>query len=657
MSICPPATLLLKHFCSEGHLTMANVLKILFLVVMAAWVTRVTNASGQDQIPTEKGVVDRLDTPPFSPYAGRSYPTRVLWGDTHLHTAVSVDAGTMCRLGQEDAYRFARGEEVTTTGGLRAKLSRPLDFLVISDHAEMYGLMPQLLNGDPDILATEKGRRWYQMINTGSRDQIFDAAMEIISTLKDKEPPIKGEKLVRKAWLNYTALADRYNEPGKFTALIGYEYTTRGGFNLHRNVVFRGGASEANQTLPFSQYDSQNPEDLWRALATLQKQTGAEVLTIPHNGNLSNGRMFSVLANDGSPLTREMAELRARMEPIIEVTQIKGDGEAHPLLSPNDEFADYETWDKSNLDGTELKKREMLQYEYGRSALRLGLQLEKKLGVNPFKFGMIGSTDAHTAVSSIEEDNFFGKHSGVEPEPGRWEHEVIRSSVDPGLTVLGWQQAASGYAAVWATENTREAIFDAMKRKEVYATTGSRMTVRFFGGWEFSNDDANNRHPANVGYEKGVPMGGDLTNPPAGKGPTFLVGALKDPYGGNLDRVQIIKGWLNADGSTSEKIYDVAVSDGRKIGPDGRCKQAVGNTVDVKNATWKNTIGAPELITVWTDPEFDSEQHAFYYARVIEIPTPRWTAYEAKRFKIQLPAEVPMTTQERGYTSPIWYTP
>lgn len=611
----------------------------------------------QDQIPTKEGVHQKFDRPQFSPYAGRNYPTAVSWGDTHLHTAVSVDAGTMCRLGQEEAFRFARGEEVTTTGGLRAKLSRPLDFIVVADHAEMYGLMPQLLSGDPEILATEQGRRWYDMIQTGEYDQIFAAAMEIVGSLQKPDPPFKSDRIVRAAWQKYTALADQYNEPGRFTALIGYEYTTRGGFNLHRNVVFRGDSSVANRTIPFSQFDSQNPEDLWKALAKFQEATGAEVLTIPHNGNLSNGRMFSVLTNDGNPLTRELAELRASMEPLVEVTQIKGDGEAHPFLSPNDEFADYETWDRANLDGSELKKKEMLQYEYARSALKIGLQLEKKLGINPFKFGMIGSTDAHTAISSIEEDNFFGKHSGVEPEPHRWEHVVISSALDPNLTVYGWQQAASGYAAVWATENTREAIFDAMKRKEAYATTGSRIMVRFFGGWEFVNEDANTRQPAAVGYEKGVPMGGDLRSAPPGKAPTFLVAALRDPYSGNLDRIQIVKGWLKADGTTAEKVYDVAVSGGRQIGADGRCKQPVGNTVDIQNATWKNTIGAPELIAVWKDPEFDSKQNAFYYARVMEIPTPRWTAYEAKRFGLDLPQEVPMTTQERAYTSPIWYTP
>jgi hypothetical protein len=606
----------------------------------------------------DKDIVhENLSKKQFSPYAGRGFPTEVLWGDTHLHTMVSVDAGTMCRVGQEDAYRFARGEQIQTTHGLRARLSRPLDFLVISDHSEMYGLMPSLLKGDPDILATEKGRRWYDMILTGDRDKTFEAAMEIVASLQQKDPPIESFKLVRDSWHAYTALADRYNEPGRFTALIGYEWTAIGGFNLHRNVVFRGDASTANQTVPFSQFDSQNPEDLWRALVEFHNKTGAEVLTIPHNGNLSNGRMFTVETFDGQPLNREIAALRASMETIVEVTQIKGDGEAHPFLSPNDEFADYETWDRSNLDGTEVKKPEMLQSEYAREALKTGLKLERDLGVNPFKFGMIGSTDAHTALTAVEEENFFGKHSGVEPEPHRWEHVVIESATDPDLTVMGWQQAASGYAAVWATENTREAVFDAMKRRETYATTGSRITVRFFGGWDFADGDAMSRLPAGVGYAKGVPMGGDLRAAPEGKAPSFLVAAMKDPYSGNLDRIQIVKGWVDGAGETQELVYDVAVSDGRKIDADGHCKTPVGSTVNVELATWTNTIGDPELMTVWKDPEFDPSQRAFYYARVIEIPTPRWTAYEAQRFEVRMSKEVPMTTQERAYTSPIWYTP
>jgi hypothetical protein len=613
----------------------------------------VTLASA-DQLPTKAGVAE-LATPQFSPYAGRNFPTQVFWGDTHLHTAVSVDAGTMNRIGQEDAFRFARGEEVTTTHGLRAKLSRPLDFLVIADHAEMYGLMPQLLSGDQEILSTEIGKKWYDALTTGDDVKKFDTAMEIVVSLSGDEPPIKSDKAVRDAWQAYTALADKYNDPGRFTALIGYEWTAIGGDNLHRNVIFRGDSSVANRTVPFSQFDSKNPEDLWKHLAAVEKETGTDVLAIPHNGNLSNGRMFTVETFAGKPLTKELAAMRAQYEPLVEATQIKGDGEAHPMLSPNDEFADYETWDKSNLNGTEAKTPDMLQWEYAREALKTGLRLEKELGVNPFKFGMIGSTDSHTSFAAVEEENFFGKHSGVEPEPHRWEHVVIEAP-DPNFTIKGWQQAASGYAGVWATENTREAIFDAMKRKETYATTGPRMLVRFFGGWDFTDADTQTRLPANVGYARGVPMGGDLSSAPDGKAPSFLVAALKDPYSGNLDRVQIVKGWLDKDGKTQEKVYDVVWGGDRKPGADGKLPP-VGNTVNVGSASWSNTIGAPELIAAWTDPDFDPDQSAFYYARVIEIPTPRWTAYEAKRFDVDMSDDVPMTTQERAYTSPIWYSP
>jgi hypothetical protein len=625
------------------------------VLVFCAMVLIAGSATAQEYLSDKDGVLAVVGTKHFSPYAGRDFPTKLLWGDTHLHTAVSVDAGTMCTLGQEEAFRFARGEEVTSTHGLRVRLSRPLDFIVVADHAEMYGLMPQLLKGDPEILATEMGRKWYEMLTSGDSEKVFGAAMEIVASLSQKEPPIKNDSAVRNAWQAYTALADRYNEPGRFTALIGYEYTTMGGNNLHRNVIFRGDAATANRTVPYSQFDSQNPEDLWRALADFEAATGADVLAIPHNGNLSNGRMFSVEAFGGGPLTAELARLRARLEPIVEVTQIKGDGEAHPYLSPDDEFADFDTWDRSNLNGTEAKTRDMLKYEYAREALKTGLMLDARLGVNPFKFGMVGSTDAHTALAAVEEDNFFGKHSGVEPEPHRWKHVVIEAP-DPEFTVMGWQQAAGGYAAVWARENTREAVFDAMMRKEVYATTGSRIAVRFFGGWDFEAADAQTRLPAAVGYAKGVPMGGDLRGAPAGSAPTFLVAAMKDALSGNLDRIQIVKGWMDGTGDLHEKVYDVVWSGGRKPGPDGKLPP-VGSTVDVANATWTNTIGSPELVGVWTDPDFDPAESAFYYARVIEIPTPRWTAYEAKRFGIEMDPEVPMTTTERAYTSPIWYAP
>ena len=610
----------------------------------------------RDKIVTNKqNIVQNIGQSDYSPYVGRDFPTQLLWGDTHLHTAVSVDAGTMNRIGQEDAFRFARGEEITTTHGLRARLSRPLDFLVLTDHAEMYGLMPQLLAGDPDILASEKGQRWYDMLMTQDPDTIFDAAMEIVVSLSKKDPPINNPAATRKAWEAYTELADTYNDPGRFTALIGYEWTALGGNNLHRNVVFRDDGETARKTIPFSQFDSQNPEDLWRALEKFSAETGAQVLSIPHNGNLSNGRMFAVTNFDGSPLTKELADLRARMEPLIEATQIKGDSEAHPFLSPDDEFADHETWDAANLNGTELKEDSMFQYEYTREALKTGLKLKKSLGVNPYRFGMVGGTDSHTSLAAVEEENFFGKHSGVEPEPNRWEHTVISSPLDPDLTILGWQQAAAGYSGVWATKNTREAIFEAMQRKEVYATTGPRIVVRFFGGWSFTDQDIQNRVPAFTGYEKGVPMGGELGKAES-KAPSFLVAAAKDPYSGNLDRVQIVKGWMDKKGKTHEKVYDVVWSDDRKPNSQGKLPP-VGNTVNVEKATWANSIGDPELITVWKDPNFDKKESAFYYARVIEIPTPRWTAYESKRFGIKMDDDVPMTTQERAYTSPIWYTP
>lgn len=619
-----------------------------------AFATVVANAQVQDVLPSQSDVAEQFTQDHFSPYADRRFPTQVLWGDTHLHTEVSVDAGTMTRLSQENAFRFARGEQVTTTHGLQAKLDRPLDWLVISDHAEMYGLMPQLLGGDPEILATETGRDWYERLSSGDNTVIFNTAMEIVGSLSGDVPPINNPKAIKNAWQEYTALADRYNEPGVFSAIIGFEWTSEGGDNIHRNVLFRDGSEVANRTLPFSQFDSKNPEDLWAYLRAFEENTGGDVLAIPHNGNLSNGRMFSKTTFDGEPLTAELAALRAEFEPVIETTQIKGDSEAHPFLSPDDEFADFDTWDASNLNGTEAKKLEMLEFEYTREALKNGLLLEAELGVNPFKVGQIGSTDAHTGMAAVGEDNFFGKHSGVEPEPERWEHLVIEAP-NPDFSIYGWKQASGGYAGVWATENTRAAIFDALERREVYGTTGSRILLRFFGGWNFEENDANYRLPADIGYAKGVPMGSDLRANPGNGAPNFLIAALKDPYSGNLDRIQVVKGWVNADGTKDEKVYDVAWSGEREPGDGGKLPP-VGNTVDVANATWTNTIGAPELITYWADPEFDPALDAFYYVRVIEIPTPRWTAYEAKRFNVKMDQNVPMTTTERAYSSPIWYS-
>ena len=629
-------------------------------------------AFAADSYTTDTGTFDKASAEkmfpakrPYSPYAGRNFPTRPLFGDTHLHTSFSMDAGAFgARLSPQDAYRFARGEEITASSSQQVKLSRPLDFLVVADHSDNMGFFPKLFAGDPMMLADPTGRKWYDMIQSGKG---ADAAVEIIVVFSQGTFPKElfsapGTPAYRSAWQETIEAAEDANEPGRFTAFIGYEWTSNTkGNNLHRNVIFRDNGDKASRVEPFitmKPFGSDNPRDLWKWMAAYEEKTGGEVLAIAHNGNLSNGRMFPIIESfTGKPVDREYAEQRARWERLYEATQIKGDGEAHPFLSPNDEFADYETWDKGNLDLSEAKKPEMLEFEYVRSALKNGLKLEQELGVNPYKFGLVGSTDSHTGLTAVEEDNFFGKTSAHEPSPERVTHPFIKAP--SGAVIMGWEMTASGYAAVWATENTREAIFDAMERKETYATTGPRMIVRFFGGWDFEAKDAQTRSPAVAGYTKGVPMGGDLTEAPKGKSPTFLVAALKDPIGANLDRIQIVKGWLDAKGEVQEKVHDVVWGDAdkRKPGKDGKLPP-VGNTVEVASATWTNTIGDPELITVWKDLDFDPAQRAFYYARVIEIPTPRWTAYDAKYYSLKnLDAKIPMTTQERAYTSPIWYSP
>jgi hypothetical protein len=623
-----------------------------------------TGAAEQSDIGSaDKARLERIhpSKPAYSPYAGRSFPTLPLFGDTHLHTSYSLDAGAFgARLAPRDAYRFARGEEITSNTGQPVKLSRPLDFLVVADHSDGMGFFPQLMSGDPALLATPQGRKWYDQIKGG---QGADAALDIIASFSgNKMPkgfPTPGTASYRNAWQETIKAAEAFNDPGRFTAFIGYEWTAGGSSNLHRNILFRGNGAQASLVEPFTTLEplgSGNPVDLWKWMAATEQKTGSEVLAIAHNGNVSNGLMFPVVEAFGKRLDRDYVQTRARWEPLYEVTQTKGTGEAHPFLSPNDEFAAFEIWDKGNLDVSAPKTKDMLEYEYARAALKNGLKLESQLGTNPYKFGMIGSSDAHTGLAAMEEDNFFGKTAPQEPNPER----LTKAFVDnpkTGLKIMDWEVGASGFAAVWATENTREAIFDAMKRRETYATSGPRMAVRFFAGWDFAPADAANRMPAAIGYAKGVPMGGDLSSAPQGKSPTFLVAALKDAIGANLDRIQVVKGWLDKDGKTQERVYDVVVSGGRRIDADGRCRTPVGSTVDVENATWTNTIGAPELITVWKDPQFDAKQRAFYYARVIEIPTPRWTAYDAKRFAIKPLPGTALVLQERAYTAPIWYTP
>ena len=620
-------------------------------------------AAQQDVGSLDKGKADRAfpARPTYSPYAGRNFPTQPYFGDTHLHTSFSIDAGAFgARLTPRDAYRLARGEEVTASSGQPVRLSRPLDFLVVADHSDNMGFFPDLFAGKAEVVANTTGRRWYDMIQAG---QGGAAALEIIGAFSQGTFPrdllyAPGTRAYKAAWQETIAAAEHHNTPGRFTAFIGYEWTSNtGGNNLHRNVIFRDDASRASQVEPFTVYPpgSDNPVDLWKWMTAYETKTGGSVLAIAHNGNLSNGRMFPMIEAFGRPIDREYAETRAKWERLYEATQTKGDGESHPFLSPNDEFADFEKWDKGNLDGSVAKSNDMLQYEYLRAALKNGLLLEQKLGANPYKFGLVGSSDAHTGLSAMEEDNFFGKTTPQEPSPERLT-ATFMNNAKTGVRIMDWEVLASGYAAVWATENTRAAIWDAMQRRETYATTGTRMVVRFFGGWDFAAADAGSRTPGVIGYAKGVPMGGDLRQAPAGKVPTFLVAALRDPMGANLDRIQIVKGWSDAKGQLQEKVHDVAWSGGRKPGADGKLP-AVGTTVDVANATWTNTIGAPELIAVWRDPDFNASQRAFYYARVIEIPTPRWTAYDAKRFGVKPLPGTRLTVTERAYTSPIWYTP
>ena len=638
---------------------------LLYGTALASLIGFVLPAIAQDAGALDKGKADAAHQhpPAYSPYAERDFPTRPFFGDTHLHTAFSMDAGAFgAKLTPRDAYRFARGEEVTSSTGQPVKLSRPLDFLVVSDHSDNMGFFPDLFAGKPEMLADPTGKKWYDMIQSGKG---ADAAIEIIVAFSHGTFPkdimyFPGTPAYKGAWQETIAAAEDYNNPGLFTAFIGYEWTSNtGGNNLHRNVIFRDNGDKASQVEPFTvypPYGSDNPVDLWKWMGAYEQKTGGDVLAIAHNGNLSSGLMFPTVEQFGKPVDREYVEQRAKWERLYETSQTKGTGEAHPFLSPNDEFASFEIWDKGNLDGSVVKTKDMLEFEYARSALKNGLKLERELGTNPYKFGLISSSDAHTGLSAMEEDNFFGKTTPQEPSPERIGATFVNNA-QTGVKIMDWEVGASGYAAVWAKDNTRTSIWDAMQRKETYATTGPRMLVRFFGGWEFESKDAQNRLPGQIGYTKGVPMGGDLRAAPEGKKPTFLVAALKDPLGANLDRYQIVKGWLEADGKLNEKVYDVAWSGDRKPDAGTGKLPSVGDTVDAANAGWTNTIGSPELSAVWEDPDFDASQPAFYYGRVIEIPTPRWTAYDVKRFGVKALPGTAMTITERAYTSPIWYTP
>ncbi len=635
------------------------------LSITALLLASCTTMAWASDVPLGDTAADNIQGKPFSPYASRNFPERPLWGDTHLHTGLSLDAGAFGNtLLPDTAWRFAKGERVISSTGQPVRLARPLDWMVLTDHTDLMGFAPDLQAGKPGVLADPKGLEWYEGYTKGG-DAAGKAAFDIIGNFSQGTLPeallqaySPGADPFAFTWEHIVNAAEDHNDPGNFTAFIGFEWTSvPKGFNLHRNVMLRDGAARALQVIPAvtqPPHGDTDPKSLYKWLEDYQAKTGGRAVAFAHNGNLSNGWMFPTEETyHGGQVDEEYVQQRAKWEPHYEVTQIKGDGEAHPYLSPDDEFADYENWDVGNLDLTELKTEDMLQHEYAREALKLGLALEEKFGVNPYKFGMGGATDSHTSLTTAEEDNFFSKSVSVEPSATRVLHPFVESDQ---AAFEGHTLVASGYTAVWATDNTRAAIFDAFKRRETYATTGPRIGLRFFGGWEFSDADLSTRTIADTGYTKGVPMGSDL-RPREGEGaPSFLIAALRDPVGANLDRAQVIKGWLDTDGTLQEKVYDVAWSDNRQPDENGKIPP-VGNTVDLEVAGWTNTIGTAELITVWQDPDFDPAERAFYYVRAIEIPTPRWVVYDKVRYGIELPEEAELIHQERAYSSPIWYTP
>ena len=586
----------------------------------------------------------------YAPPLRDAYPDTVYWGDTHVHTYLSGDAfGLGTRATPEEAYRFAKGEEVVSTGGKPARLRRSLDFLMIADHAEQIGILPRLVGGDERMLATEDGQTWAKFFEEGpSATDVVNAEDRpafdgLAATMMSGKAAWNGnfgidDAFRREVWHAVIDAAERHNDPGTFTAFAGYEYTAS---SVHRNVLFAGDAEQTRQTVPFSRYDSDNPEDLWAYLAEYEARTGSGVIAIPHNSNLSGGRTFREQTFAGAAMTAAYATLRAAREPIVEATQIKGDSETHPLASPDDPFADFETLAPRSI-GKDGPSDAWVAGSYVRPALKQGLAIEAEVGVNPFKFGLIGSSDSHNGLATADDDNYWGKFAAHEPNPFR--------------AVVQGNYAASGYAAVWAEANTREALFAAFKRREVYATTGPRIVLRFFGGWDYTETDASRPDFAAIGYRKGVPMGGDLTRPEAGSAPRFLIHAAKDPDGANLDRMQVVKGWRAGNGVLHERVYDVAWSSNRAR-RDGVLED-VESTVDVATATYLNTVGAAELAVVWSDPEFDADEAAVYYVRVLQIPTPRWTTYDAAFYGIEeLPEALPRTTRERAYSSPIWYAP
>jgi len=585
--------------------------------------------------------------------AGYNESKNAYFGDFHIHTSWSFDAFIYnVRTTPDDAYRFGKGESIPHVSGQPIQLQRPLDFMAVTDHSEYLGVMMQMKDKNNPLSQLDIAKSINDPDPTISKKSFGKIGFSIATNWPYKE--LIKKDIIQTTWKKNIAAADRHYEPGKFTTFPAYEWTSSPAAfftwpqyarNMHRNVIFKGGKVSG---MPFSSFDSQNPEDLWKWME-LQRTKGIDLIAIPHNANISDGKMFAPTTNDGDKMDAAYAQSRMRNEPVAEVTQIKGTSMAHPALSPNDEFADFEVY-QYTLGRSEPRVQSQPKGSFVREAFKDGLAIAQEIGGNPFKFGVIGSTDCHNGASNIEEDNQIGKSGLQDPTP-----EIRLSDMKSGTRIR--KGAVGGVAGVWAKENTRAAIFEAFQRKEVFATSGPRIKVRFFASWDF---DTLNFAQANwdaLAYELGVPMGGDLTNSTTGKkAPSFLIKAIKDGEGANLDRIQVVKGWVDKTGQTQEKIFNVAWSDNRQLGADGQIP-AVGNTVDIPTATYSNDIGAIVLQTIWTDPEFDADLSAFYYLRVLEIPTPRWTTYDAAELKVAVPTDVPAIIQERAWSSPIWYKP
>ena len=587
---------------------------------------------------------------PAAPVASLPPPNpdnNAYFGDVHVHTGWSFDAFTNgSKTTPTDAYAWAQGKAITGSGGPEMQLKTPLDFYMVSDHAEFMGVFNQMENPDSPLSKTELAKG-VTSPDANVRMQTFAGILRDMSAGK-RDPQLTDPALARSVWAQIVKAADANYVPGKFTTFAGFEWTSNPQQrNLHRVVVFRDTAKLPDLVL--SALDSEDPETLWKWMDDLRAK-GSVLFAIPHNGNASDGRMFEMVKFDGKPIDAAYNKTRAANEPLYEITQIKGTSETHPALSPTDEFAGFEQWDYTL--SADYRRPTHRKGSFARQALLDGMSQAAAGAGNPFKYGFIGDTDTHNAAASHEEFNYTGKFA--------FENNAKeRLTGVPGAPAGQIQQiqefSSGGLAGVWAPQNTREAIWDAMQRKETFATTGTMIKVRFFGSFDYAPDDVKKPDFVKHAYAKGVPMGGDL-KPGTGKAPTFLVMALKDPKSGNLDRIQIVKGWLDAAGKQHEKIYDVAWSGDRKIGANGKLP-AVGTSVDLKTATYTDAIGAPQLATGWTDPDFKPGERAFYYARVLEIPTPRWNTYDAVRLKMAPLTKVPATIQERAWSSPIWYTP